>query len=148
MKRKTHILIFLAIFKSHLLSKILISEKNPFAQHFIHIKSLIWLHTHPLSKILTNPSTLWSVKTIFGILEKILFIVESEKIVYCGRWHPSSLFSSKSMVKSSIKWGEIYWLLNAQSLQPWLFHMFLVQWISNTGMRYWLLNNCHPPLTS
>ena len=36
------------IFKSYLLSRILICEKNPFAQHFIYIKSLIWLHTHPL----------------------------------------------------------------------------------------------------
>ena len=30
LKRKTHFLIFMAIFKSHLLPKILIFEKNPF----------------------------------------------------------------------------------------------------------------------
>ena len=55
LKRKT-IFSILAIFKSHLLSKIIISEKKPFAQHFMYIESLIWLHSHPLSKILTNPS--------------------------------------------------------------------------------------------
>ena len=47
-----------SFFKSHLLSKILIFEKNTFAQHFIYIKSLIWLHTHPLLKISTNPNRL------------------------------------------------------------------------------------------
>ena len=51
-----HFLIFLAIFKSHLLSRIHISEKNPFAQHFIYIKSLMWLYTPPLLKTLTNPT--------------------------------------------------------------------------------------------
>ena len=56
LKRKTHFLIFLAIFEIHLSSRILISEKNPFAQHFIYIKSLIWLHSHPLLKISTNPN--------------------------------------------------------------------------------------------
>ena len=44
-KRKTHFLIFLASFKSHLSSRIIISEKNPFAQHFIYINYLIWLHS-------------------------------------------------------------------------------------------------------
>ena len=32
---------FFGIYKSHLLSRILISEKNPFAQHFIYIRPLI-----------------------------------------------------------------------------------------------------------
>ena len=45
----------MAIFKSHLSSRIIISEENPVAQHFIYIKSLIWLHSCPLLKISTNP---------------------------------------------------------------------------------------------
>ena len=55
LKRKT-IFSILAIFKSHLLSKIIISEKKPFAQHFMYIESLIWLHSHPLLEISTNPN--------------------------------------------------------------------------------------------
>ena len=64
LKRKTHFLIFLAIFKGHLVSIILISEKNPYVKHFIYINSLIWLHSHPLSKISTNPNTLLKMQTV------------------------------------------------------------------------------------
>ena len=58
----------LKIFKSHLSPKILISEKNPF-EHFIYIKSFIWLHSCLPLKISTNPNELLDTlsKTFFPI---------------------------------------------------------------------------------
>ena len=41
-------------------SKIMISEKNPFAQQFVCIKGFIWSRRHPPRKFWTNPNmALW-----------------------------------------------------------------------------------------
>ena len=97
MNRKRHFLIFLAIFKSHFLSRIPISEKNSFAQHFLYIKLLIWLHSCPLLKILTYPNGLsWTIMndrlSIFfkNTISKLLFSFLEEAVtpsrVFIWKW--------------------------------------------------------------